>query len=198
LLHVPLLERLEFLGVETGRRFVDPVQGELLDQLLPREMFRLIVQRPTQQRQIIDDRLGQVTDLLVEVGDHWVEGGRTGRMSDRLGYLQAMLHELGEIAVLQVLVELAFAQLRPATRLGHKGQVRVLGQFVAQGLGDENLPRRVGKVLFRPDDVRDLQIVVIHHAGKMVKARPVRPLDHMVLFPSPVELHPAADQVVEE
>ena len=44
---------------------------------------------------------------------------------------------------------------------------------------------------------RDLEVVVVDHVGQMVEARAVGPLDDVVLLAGPVELDPAADQVVE-
>jgi len=54
-----------------------------------------------------------------------------------------MFHELREVAILQILVELPLAQLVLAARLGHVGQVGVFRQRIAERLGDEDLPRRV-------------------------------------------------------
>ena len=47
-------------------------------------------------------------------------------------------------------------------------------------------------------DVRDLEIVVVDHVGQVIEARAVGPLDDVVLLAGPVELDPAADQVVED
>ena len=93
--------------------------------------------------------------------------------------------------------QLAFAQFVGAARFGHIRQVRVLGQCVAESLGDEDLSRRVRQVLDRPDHVGDLEVVVVDHAGQVIQARPVRPLDHVVLFAGPGELDVAADLIVE-
>ena len=76
-LHVALLEGDQLLGVEAGRRLVHPLQREVLDHLLAREDLGLVVERPAEQQQVVDDRVGQVADLLVEVDDHRVE--RLGR-----------------------------------------------------------------------------------------------------------------------
>ena len=52
-------------------------------------------------------------------------------------------------------------------------------------------------MLLGADDVGDLEIVVVDHVGQVVEARAVGPLDDVVLLAGPVELDPAADQVVE-
>ena len=44
---------------------------------------------------------------------------------------------------------------------------------------------------------RDLEIVIVDHVGQVVEARAVGPLDDVVLLAGPVELDPAAHQVVE-
>ena len=45
-----------------------------------------------------------------------------------------MLTDLGEIAILQILVELSLAQLVLAARLGHEGQMGIFGQRIAERL----------------------------------------------------------------
>ncbi len=52
-------------------------------------------------------------------------------------------------------------------------------------------------MLFRADHVADLELVVVDHAGHVVKAGAVGPLDHVVLLSGPLELDPAANQVVD-
>src|SRR5947209_8505354 len=73
-----------------------------------------------------------------------------------------------EVRVLEVPVELALAELVLAARLGDEGDVGVRGRVVAQGLGDEDLPGRVGQVLLGADLVADAHVVVVDHAGQVV------------------------------
>ncbi len=162
--HVAFLERRELLRIEAGRRLVHPVERKRLDQVFAAEMLRPVVEGPAQQGQVVDDRLGQVAHSLVKIHDHRVEGIALDRQADRRGDLLTVLEQLGEIAVLQVFVELALAQLDLAARLGDERQVGVLGQCVAQALGDEDLPRRIREVLFGPDHVRNPHRVVVDHA----------------------------------
>ena len=108
-----------------------------------------------------------------------------------------MLHQLREVAVLQILVELALAELRLAARLGDVRQVGELRQLVAQLLEHEHLPRRVREVLLGADHVRDLHVVVVDDRRQVVQARAVGPLDDMVLLAGPVDADFAADQIVE-
>ena len=115
-----------------------------------------------------------------------------------LGHLAAVLHQGGEIGVLEILVQLPLAELGLAARLGHEGQVGVDRQLVAQRLGDEDLPRRIRKVLLGADDVRDLEVVVVDHVGQVIEARAVGPLDDVVLLAGPIDGHVAADHVLDD
>ena len=63
LLHVAVLEGPQLLRVEAGRRLGHPLQREVLDHLLAGEVLGLVVERPAQQQQVVDDRVGQVADL---------------------------------------------------------------------------------------------------------------------------------------
>ena len=53
-------------------------------------------------------------------------------------------------------------------------------------------------MLFGPDHVSDLKIMVVDRAGEVVEARAVGPLDDVVLFVGPIELDPAADQIFDD
>ena len=53
-------------------------------------------------------------------------------------------------------------------------------------------------MLFGADHVRDLHVVIVDHAGQVVQARAVGPLDDVVLLAGPIELDLAADQVVDD
>ncbi len=55
--HVALLERPQLLRIEAGRCLVDTLEREVLDHLLARELLRLVVQRPAQQQQVVDQRV---------------------------------------------------------------------------------------------------------------------------------------------
>ena len=148
-----------------------------------------------EQQQIVEQSVGEIADLLVEVHDHRVEGLGVGLEPDGVGDRLPVLVELGKLGVLQILVELALAQLALAPRLGDIGEVSIGGVLVTQPLGDEDLTRGVGQVLLGADDVGDPHLVVIDHTGQMVEAGPVGPLDDMILLPCPFELHLTPDQI---
>ena len=63
-LHVLLVHPLELVGVESRRRGTDRVEVEPRDELLAREDLVVAV-RPAEPREEVDDRLGQVAQLLV-------------------------------------------------------------------------------------------------------------------------------------
>ena len=60
---VDAVHPLELLGVEDGGRGVDALEREEADQLREREQLALGVEVPAEQREEVDDRLGQVAGL---------------------------------------------------------------------------------------------------------------------------------------
>jgi hypothetical protein len=102
-----------------------------------------------------------------------------------------------EIGLLQVLRDLALAELVLAAGLGDVRQMRELRQLVAEPLHDENLPRRVRQVLDRADHVRDSEVVVVDGARKVIETRAVGALHDVVLLVGPIERDVAANEVVE-
>ena len=109
----------------------------------------------------------------------------------------AWSYALAEVVLPQVLAQLPLAQLLAAARRGNVRQVRVARQIVAERLHDEDVPRRIRQVFLGPDDVRDVEVVVIHRARQVIERRAVGPLNHMVLFQRPVERDGATHQVVK-
>ena len=197
-LHVAVFEGPQLFAVEAGGGFGDALEREVLDHLLAGKILGLVVERPAEQHQVVDDRVGQIADLAVEIDDHRVERLGSRDVADAGGDLGPVVVEPFEFGVLQVLGDFSLRQLLRAARLGDVGQVGVLGQRIAERLGDENLPRRVREVLDGADDVRDLEIEVIDDAGQVIEARAVGPLDDVVLLFVPVELAHAANRVVED
>ena len=98
-----------------------------------------------------------------------------------------MLVNLLEIGVLEVLRDLALAELVLAARLGDERHVSVFRQRIAETLSNEDLPRRVRQMLLGADDVADLHVVVIHDIGQVVEARAVGTLNDVVLLRGPLE-----------
>jgi hypothetical protein len=74
-----------------------------------------------------------------------------------------------------------------ASRLGDERQVGVLRLRIAEPLEDENLSRRVGKMLLGPDDVTDFEIEIVHHARQVIEAGAIRPLNDVILLAGPFE-----------
>src|SRR5262249_49523975 len=73
----------------------------------------------------------------------------------------------------------------------------VLRKRISQALCDEDLPMRVRQLLIRADDMRDLHIEVVNHAGVVVEYSAVSTLDHMVLLTRPLYDHIATNVIVE-
>ena len=111
----------------------------MLDHLVACKILGLVVERPAQEKQVVDDRVGQVADLAVKVDDHGVERVGRGFQTKPLGDLLAVLRDLGEVGVLEIFVELPLAQFVLAAWLGDVGQMGVLGQLVTEAPGDEDL-----------------------------------------------------------
>ena len=135
LLHVATLEGGELGRVETGRGLYDTLEREGFDHLLAGEVLGRVIERPAQHQQVVDDGLGQVADLLVEVDDDRVEGLGRGGKAQSLGDGRAVLVDVFEVFVVEVLLEIALAEFLLAARLGDDGQVGVGGQLVSQRLG---------------------------------------------------------------
>src|SRR5262245_53179407 len=69
LLDVMAVEPVQLLGIEDGGRGRNPLQGEFLDQLrLGENLAVTAARRPSQQRQVVHQRLGK-NSHLPEVGD---------------------------------------------------------------------------------------------------------------------------------
>src|SRR5690349_17105491 len=63
----------------------------------------------------------------------------------------------------------------------------ILRLRIAEPLQDENLPRCIGKMLLRPDDVADLEIKIVHHARQVIQAGSIRSLNDVVLLAGPLK-----------
>ena len=61
-LEVAVLEGPELLGIETGRRLVTRSSEKFSINCCRLKCSALVVQRPAQQGQVVDDRLGQIAD----------------------------------------------------------------------------------------------------------------------------------------
>ena len=126
-LHVVLLERQQLGRIEAGRRLVHALEREVLDHLRARQELGLVVERPAEQHQVVDDRVGQVADLLVEIDDHRVERlgrGRAGPSPRRSpGRARGPCAKSG---FFRYLSSLRLRQLVLAARLGDVRQVGVL------------------------------------------------------------------------
>ena len=118
-------------------------------------------------------------------------------MTDLRRDVEAVVVEALEVRVLEVLRDLALAQLVLAAGLGDVRQVRELGQRVTQSLEDEDLPRGIREVLDRPDHVRDAEVVIVDRARQVIEAGAVRALHDVVLLIGPVERDVAPHEVVK-
>ena len=74
------------------------------------EVFRAIVQGPSEQEQVIEDRLRKEACLTIEVYDDGVEGFRGGLQVRFFGDGVPELKEGSKVFLLEVLIEFAFAE----------------------------------------------------------------------------------------
>src|SRR5215471_17961592 len=109
-----------------------------------------------------------------------------------------MLIQLPERVVLEVSTDSALAQLVFPAWLGDKRHVRILRQWIAEAVCDEDLAWCIRQVLRSPDDMRDLHVMVINHVGQVVQYCAVSPLDDMVLLLAPGDFDAAADVIVKD
>src|SRR5205823_3731654 len=84
--------------------------------------------------------------------------------------------------VREILANSSLGEFPLAPRLSHWRQMGILRLRIPEPAQNENLPRRVRQVLLRPDDMRDLHVEVIDHAGQVVQTCPVGALDNVVLL----------------
>src|SRR3989344_4522609 len=102
--------------------------GSLAYQFLQSEHFLLPPGIPTEQREIIDKRLGKISPIAV--------------FSDGNGAMA-----FGELAFV---------------RGEDKRNVNVHWSWKTKGFLKQNLPRRVGNVVFATDDVRYAHLIIVH------------------------------------
>ena len=81
-----------------------------------------------EQQQIVDDRVRQVAGDPIEVDDDRIERFRCGLMTDLRRDVERVIVQALEVGLLQVLRDLALAQLVLAAGLGDVRQMRVFGQ----------------------------------------------------------------------
>ena len=155
-----------------GRRAVDPIEGELLDQLGAGEDLLARVVAPAQACQVVEHGLREVAavDVLVEVD---------------------------EDPLVLVLLDLPLRHLRPRSRLGHVGDVGEGGKLGPEGLEDQELGEGVREVLLGPDHVGDPHVDVVDDAREVVEGRAVGADDHEVADLVGGERDVPLDQVVE-
>ena len=71
------------------------------------------------------------------------------------------------------------------------------GQRVSQGGMDQGLNGRIGKMLFRANDVRDLHLCVVNDGGKVVKERTITAHDDGVWHKGTIPFHVTSDSIVD-
>ena len=109
-----------------------------------------------------------------------------------------MFGDLLEVCVLEILRQFAFAELGAAARLGHQRKMGIGRQWVTQRHRNKGLTRRIGKVFLRADHVRNLEVVIVHHAGEVIQAGTVGPLNDVILLAIPRKLHPPSHSVIND
>ena len=100
----------------------------MLDHLGSRKLLSRIIERPAEQQQIVDDRIGQVTGDAIEVHDDGIERFRRGRVTYLRRDVERVIVKALEVGLLQVLRDLALGQLVLAAGLGDVRQVSELRQ----------------------------------------------------------------------
>src|SRR5262249_35035245 len=108
-----------------------------------RKEFRLVVERPAEQDQVIQQGVWQVADFAVELDDDGIKRLGGCDVADLRRDSCPMLIHFLYITVLEILRDLSLADIVLAAGLGNERVVGVLRQRIAESLRDENLPRRV-------------------------------------------------------
>ena len=180
--HVLGVEPPGLVGLESGARFRDAVEREAVDQLLHREDLLLRAGVPAQQRQHVDERLGEIAVLAVAVGG----------LTRRRGPEERKYRESHLVAV-------ALRELAAARGFEQQGQVGEPGLHVRppEGFVQEVVQRQRRQPLFAADDVRHLHQPVVDDVCQVVGGQRVgRFVEHLVVQRRGVDLHVSADQVV--
>ena len=181
--YILVVEPDTFLIVELGaglRAFRDV---ESLYQLLQREQFLLGAGVPSQQRQEVDDRFGEVA-LLAESVAHLA----------RLGVVP-LQREHGEtkpvaVALRELALAVGFQQQRQVGKLRH-------GVLPSEGLVEQHVEWGRGKPFLAADDVGDFHEMVVNDVGQMIGGQLVGTLEeHLVVEYLALDDHLAADEVV--
>ena len=169
----------------------------MLDHLVTGERLSAVVERPAEQKEVVQQRVRLVSHLAVEVDDNRAEGFWRERQPQRLGDPGTVVVRFLELVVLEILTQLPLAELLGAPGLGHIRQMRVGRQRVAQRRGYEDLSGRVRQVLDGADDVRDREIVVVDGARQMIQTRAIGALHDVVLLERPLEFDITPDEIVK-
>ncbi len=180
--HVLGVEPAGLVGIEAGSGFADPLQREVGDQLVHREELLLGAGIPSQQREHVDERFGEVAVLAVSAR-HLSRGRFPFEREDGESHLVAV----------------SFAELALSGRLQQQGQMGEFGLRVrpSECSVEQVMERERRQPLLAADHVRDLHQVVVHDIGQVIGGKPVRRLiKHLVVERGGVHRHIAANEVV--
>ncbi len=166
----------------SGARAV--VEGEFADKLVHRHDFGVIAGAPSEQREKVDYRLGQIARLAI-AGRH---GTRRGVVPFERKHREAQT------------VAVALGELALAVGLEQQRQVHEVGACVgpSEGLVEKHMERSRGEPLLAAYHVGDLHQMVVHDIGEVIGGQVVGTLvEHLVVEYRRVDGHLAAEQVVD-
>ncbi len=128
---------------------------------------------------------GKEAYFAIEIDDDRVERISIHGLASALGDAFAPNCSDRKVRVLEILTQLALAELGSAAGLSNIRQVRINRQLITERLSDEDLARRIGQVLDGANDMRDLEVLIIHHASQVIQACTVRTLHDVIRFTQP-------------
>ena len=161
LVHPTPLECQQFLWIKRGGCFVDSLERKVAYRIIEREMLGAVVERPTQQQQVIEYGVGQEACFAIEIDDDRIERLRSGLEMSTLGNPVSELEQGRKVFLLEVLIQFSFAEFGCTAGFGNVGQVRIDREGIAQALCNKNLAWCVRQVLDGSHNMGDFEIVVV-------------------------------------
>ena len=180
-----MVEPYSFLVVELGTRLRASRDIKRLNKLVERKDFLLSAGVPTQERQEIDDGLGEIATFTIA----------TAHLA-RLGVVPFQW-EHGKSQPVAV----ALREFSLALGLQQQGQMGKFGHRIApaESLVEQHMKRCRGQPLLATDDVRYLHQMVVNNVCQMISGQLVSTLvKHLVIDDVALHAHLATNHVVDK
>src|SRR5262245_41528430 len=181
--HVLALEPEQFVRVETRRGGGYTIERKSLEQVCPRDLLLLVVERPTDPSEPVYHRVGKVAKFLIAYHSYrvrnrfWVPS-----QSDKLLPNHVNPRELTLVLLRHVIIQLPLRNLLLRTawvcsRQGHIRHVRERGNCVTECIKYQPLKVGVCKMFLGTNHVCDLHVNVVDSGCEIVERMAICPDD---------------------